>query len=202
MKKALIISLITISNWSYSQIDSTAVEQNPSTPSVEKKFNHHISASFTGILNYKVRVQYERQLGKKGSFGANVNYYAVNWTGITIEPFARIYSGESASASGFFGQFKLIYGNLKVLDYDLYSAIYENRRWSTFGLGIAGGYKFLIKKHFTIEPLMGFRFASGPIYRFKEGTSELTAEGIGENVGWYLTTGMPVDFQLKFGWQF
>ena len=62
------------------------------------------------------------------------------------------------------------------------------------------GYKFLIGDHFTIEPLLGFRLLSPPVYNYDE--SYYDALDIAEGIGWYLTTGFPLDYQLKFGYQF
>ena len=163
-------------------------------------FKGHASGTF-GILNGKVRVQYEMPLKSRASYGMNMNYYLVNWTGPVFEPFIRIYGKKDGNAEGFFGQAKLIYGNLSTLDYDLYGAI-ENKRWSTYGFGINCGYKFLLGKHFTIEPLTGLRILSPPVYRYKTGDDEDYYANIGEGIGWYLFTGFPLDFQLKFGFQF
>jgi hypothetical protein len=172
-----------------------------SSISFAQKFKGHISGT-AGFLNAKVRLQYEAPLKDRASFGANLNYYFVNWTGPVIEPFIRIYGKRDGNAEGFFGQFKLIYGNLSTLNFDLYNNALENKRWSTFGAGINCGYKFLLWKHFTIEPMAGFRFLTPPVYRYQDGVDESLYTGIGEGIGWYLTTGLPLDFQLKFGYQF
>ena len=78
----------------------------------------------------------------------------------------------------------------------------KNNRWSTFGAGVAISYKFLIVDRLTIEPLIDLRVVSPPTYNFNDESMEASALGIGEGIGWYLTTGLPLDFQLKFGWQF
>lgn len=163
-----------------------------------ESMNGNVSATF-GILNPKLRLQYERPLKKRASYGINANYYLVNWTGPTFEPFIRIYGKKDGNVEGFFSQFKLIYGNLSVLDYN--SQYFVNKRWSTYGCGINFGYKFLLGKHFTIEPLMGFRFLSPPVYRY---TPDWYANGeaVGESIGWYITTGLPFDLQVKYGFQF
>ena len=166
-----------------------------------QNFTGHVSGTF-GIINGKVRVQYEMPLGDKSGFGMNMNYYFVNWTGPVFEPFIRLYGKRDGNAEGFFGQAKLIYGNLSTLNFDLYSNVLENKRWSTYGVGFNMGYKFLIGDHFTIETLSGLRILSPPIYRYKTGVDEDLGLGIGEGIGWYATTGFPIDFQLKFGYQF
>ena len=162
-------------------------------------FNHHVSIA-GGILNAKVRVQYEKSFRDRASFGANLNYYFVNWKGPVLEPFARIYGKKEGNSEGFFGQAKLVFGNLSTIDYTDNADAISNKRWTTFGFGVDCGYKFLIKKHFTIEPLLGFRFMSPPVYRYNAGYDEVI--GIAEGVGWYLTTGFPVNVNVKFGYQF
>ncbi len=87
--------------------------------SYAQDFKGHASGTF-GILNGKVRVQYEMPLESRASYGMNMNYYLVNWTGPVFEPFIRIYGKKDGNAEGFLGQAKLIYGNLSTLDYDLY----------------------------------------------------------------------------------
>jgi hypothetical protein len=164
-------------------------------------FKGHASATF-GILNSKIRVQYEMPIKSRASYGVNMNYYLVNWTGPVFEPFIRIYSKRDGNGEGFFGQAKAIYGNLSTLDFDLYDGAIKNERWSTFGFGLSGGHKFLLGKHFTIEYLTGFRILSPPTYIYESGFDETSYQEIGEGIGWYLTTGFPLDFQLKCGFQF
>lgn len=171
------------------------------TMSFGQSFKGHLSATF-GVLNPKVRVQYERPLKERASIGVNVNYYFVNWTGVLAEPFIRVYGKRDGNAEGFFGQAKLMYGNLSTLDYQEYQSFIENERWSTFGLGLNMGYKFLLGSHFTIESLFGFRFLTPPTYKYRAGYSEEDLVRLGEGIGWYVTTGLPVDFQVKFGYQF
>lgn len=164
-------------------------------------FKGHASGS-VGILNPKIRLQYELPLKDRASYGMSMNYYLVNWTGPVFEPFIRLYGKKDGNAEGFFFQPKLIYGNLSTLDYDLYGGYLENKRWSTFGVAMNCGYKFLLGDHFTIEPLGGFRFLSPPVYRYRTGADEDYYANIGEGIGWYLTTGFPIEFQVKFGYQF
>ena len=168
---------------------------------VENSFNGNVSGTF-GVLNGKVRLQYERPFKDRASYGINVNYYMVNWTGITGEPFIRIYGKNDGNAEGFFGQAKLIYGNLSNMSYGSHNGAIENKRWSTFGFGLNFGYKFLLSNKFTIEFLSGLRILSPPVYKYKDGVNEDNAMAITEGIGWYLTTGFPLDFQLKFGFQF
>lgn len=153
-----------------------------------------------GVLNAKIRIQYEHPLNSRASTGVNMNWYLVNWTGPVFEPFIRLYNKKQGNEEGFFAQGKIVYGNLATLNFDRYANVLENQRWSTFGVGLNFGNKFLLGNHFTIEPLAGFRFMSPPVYRFKDGFDNSVA--IGEGIGWYATTGLPVEFQIKFGYQF
>ena len=162
-------------------------------------FKGNISGTF-GIINPKIRVQYEMPFGNRASGGICLNYYLVNWKGPKFDFFARIYGNNPGNAKGFFGQAKLGFGLLSTLNYD--NEIIVNKHWTTFGFGVAVGYKFLIGNHFTIEPLMGFQFYSPPFYRYGTGYDAEKAQALGETVGWYITTGLPLDFQLKFGYQF
>ena len=158
-----------------------------------QNFKGHASGTF-GILNAKIRAQYEMPLKDRASFGINMNYYLVNWTGPVLEPFIRLYGKRDGNAVGFFGQVKLIYGNLSPLDSTFFGGAIVNERWSTYGVGLGCGNKFLFAKHFTIEYLAGARILSPPPiiddhYYF-------------DQIGWYLSTGFPIDFQLKVGFQF
>ena len=143
-----------------------------------------------------MRLQCELPLGDKFSYGANLNYYFVNWTGPVIEPFARFYISNNDNESGFFFQGKAMYGNLA------YTTISNTSktRFSTYGFGLGCGYKILAGSSFTVEPLIGYRILTPPHNGDAEGL--LTPDQTGEDIAWYLTTGLPFDFQLKFGMQF
>jgi hypothetical protein len=166
-----------------------------------QKYNGNISGMI-GLINTKIRLQYEKPIGNRYSAGVNMNYYLVNWKGPMIEPFFRMYNSKEGNEKGFFGQVKLSYANLSTLDYDLYSFAIANKRWSSFGLGAGVGYKFLWGKRLTFQATGGLRFVSPPLYRYNSGYDEDVAATIGEGIGWYLTTGLPIDFQLKMGYQF
>lgn len=155
--------------------------------SYAQNFKGHASGTL-GIINTKVRVQYELPIKDRASYGINMNYYLQNWKGPVFEPFIRIYRKKEGNAEGVFGQAKLIYGNLAKND-NYYAGNLEDKRTSVYGFGLNGGYKFLFGKHFTVEPLVGLRLLPAP-------------SNLGDEVDWYLTTGFPIDFQLKFGFQF
>lgn len=156
--------------------------------SYAQNFKGHASGTL-GIINTKVRVQYELPIKDRASYGINMNYYLQNWKGPVFEPFIRIYRKKEGNAEGVFGQAKLIYGNLSARNYISSAENLEEIRSSVYGIGLNGGYKFLFGKHFTVEPLAGLRLLTAP-------------SNLGDEVDWYLTTGFPIDFQLKFGYQF
>jgi len=159
-----------------------------------QNFKGHVSGTY-GPVNQKIRLQCELPLDSQVSYGINMNYYFKAWKGPVVEPFIRLYRKKDGNAEGFYGQAKLIYGNLSLLDSaNYYSSVIANSRWSTYGVGLGCGNKFLFAKHFTIEYLIGARILSPPprgddFYRFGQ-------------IGWYLSTGLPIDFQLKVGYQF
>jgi hypothetical protein len=132
-----------------------------------------------------------------------MNYYLVNWTGPVFEPFIRVYGKKNGNAEGFFFQTKAIYGNLSTLDWELNSTKIENSRFSTFGFGMNIGNKFLLGKHITLEGLFGYRFLTPPLTIYKTGfiAADLIGTGV-ETIGWYVTTGFPLDLQFKLGYQF
>ena len=174
-----------------------------------------ISGSF-GILNPKLRVQYEHGLGDAASLGLNTNIYFVNWTGPRFEGFFRYYFGQNGNESGVFMQAKAGAGFLSNAwdgddlnftymgtNYD----IFESNTWTTVGAGIAFGGKIVGNSGFVFESHIGYHFWSPP-NNYSSGYDnyydQYAAAGmaIGEAIGWYLTTGFPVDVQMKFGYQF
>jgi hypothetical protein len=158
-----------------------------------QNFKGHVSATY-GIINEKIRLQYEMPLDSQLSYGINMNYYFKGWKGPVVEPFIRIYRKKDGNTEGFFGQAKLIYGNLSTLDSNLRGFAVEKKRWSTYGFGISCGNKFLLGKHFTIEYITGVRLLSAPPVTYDYFNYDKLA--------WYLSTGLPIDLQLKFGFQF
>jgi hypothetical protein len=155
-----------------------------------------------GIINTKIRFQYELPIKQSASTGMNLNYYFIDWPGPVFEPFIRVYGKKNGNTKGFFGQFKLIYGNLKTLG-EPYPDAFSNKRWSTYGFGLNCGYKFLLNNKFTIEPLTGLRLLSKPVYKCKPGYSvDCDEMSSGNQENWFFSTGFPLDFQIKFGVQF
>lgn len=159
-------------------------------------FSKNISGTI-GFLNPKIRVQYEIPIGLKQSYGLNLNYYLANWSGPILEFFYRRYDIRKSNEKGWFKQVKIGYGNLETLPYMNSS----NKRWSTFGGGFNWGYKHLSNNGFTIEPIFGVRFYTPPNKESSNNNEQLSSEEL-ENFSWFLTTGFPIDFQVKVGYQF
>jgi hypothetical protein len=155
-----------------------------------------------GMLNPKLRFQYEAPLMERGSFGLSATYYTFGWEGPMVEPFLRLYNKSYGNEKGFFGQVKAIYGNLSVMDYEGEYLVEGPKRWSTYGFGLNIGYKFLVGQHFTIEPITGLRLLTPPYINREMDDEEGGLVAVGETLLWYLSTGLPIDFQLKFGFQF
>jgi len=154
------------------------------------------------IINLKAKIQYELPIGDNLSTGVNLNYYFVNWTGPLLEPFFRIYSRKYGNTEGWFLQGKLGYGNLKNLDDDIISGATKTARFSTFGGGVAFGNKIFLSDKITLEPVIGLRIYTPPSINKDIYDSYEAAESLGEDIGWALTTGLPLDLQLKIGYQF
>lgn len=168
-----------------------------------QSFKGNISATY-GILNSKIRVQYEHPVGDRFSTGANLNYYTQNFKGALLEPFFRVYARSKGNSEGWFLQAKLGYGLLETEIVDPQTD--KTSKFSTFGGGIAVGNKFFITEKITVEPLIGLRIYSPP----PSVESDMNNQYIDPNayidaasgLSWFASTGMPLDFQLKIGYQF
>ena len=166
-----------------------------------QEFKGNISGTI-GLINFKTKIQYEIPVGDNLSTGANLNYYFVNWTGPLIEPFIRIYGKKYGNTEGWFLQGKLGYGNLKNLDDYFISGATKSERFSTFGGGVAVGNKIFLSDKITLEPIIGLRIYTAPSINQDIYDSYAAAEALGEDIGWALTTGLPLDLQVKVGYQF
>ena len=174
-----------------------------------------VSGSF-GILNPKLRLQYEHGIGDQASAGANINIYFVNWKGPRAEGFFRYYFGQDGNEKGLFMQAKGGFGILTNAwdGADLYFDyngtrydIFESKTWTTIGGGIAFGGKIVRPSGFVFESHIGYHFWSPPNnyssdYDSYYGFYTASFANAAEAIGWYLTTGFPLDIQMKFGYQF
>ena len=164
-------------------------------------FHSNSSVTFNPF-NPKITAQLELPIKHRGSFGLSANYYFMNWKGPMAEPFIRIYGRKYGNESGSFLQLKLMYGYLSTLDFEQFNGVLRNKYWQTFGGGAAYGYKILLDNNITIEPLIGIRLLSPPYYRYYPNIDESLYATLAESVIWYVSTGLPLDFQIKFGYQF
>ena len=105
-------------------------------------------------------------------------------------------SKKSNIEEGFFLQGKLGYGNLSVLDgEEIYN--HSTKRWSTFGVGAATGWKYMFSDKLGIEMILGLHFYTAPNSYDGYDDDYGDYEDAFEDVGWFVTTGLPLDFQLK-----
>jgi len=149
-----------------------------------------------GIVNYKLRLQYERGYKKQRTMGAQLTYYFGEFPGAKLEGFIRQYYKKSSSKEGLFLQEKVGGGYLLTGMYDEHK---KNIAGYTIGGGIAGGYKIMIGNHLNLEAILGLHYYVAPI---PNKNSIITYGQEGQKQWWYSTTGFPLDFQFKFGWQY
>jgi hypothetical protein len=164
-------------------------------------FRGNVAAAYNPF-NPKVTAQLELPIRHRASYGLSLSYYLINWEGPLAEPFIRVYGKRHGNEQGSFFQFKLSYGNLSTLNFNDYNGALRNECWNTFGFGLAYGYKFNVGDQFTIEPLGGFRFLTPPYYRYYPNIDESFYASLAEGVIWYVSSGLPLDLQVKFGYQF
>jgi len=168
-----------------------------------------------GILNPKVRVQFEHGFGDMHSTGVNLGYYLVNWTGPRLEGFYRIYFGGD-NEKGMFMQGSAGAGFLSfALDDDeittfmdggqTYNIYNSNGTWTTLGGGIAFGGKMTSRGGFVFESTMGYQFWTGPPTNYSSDYDLYWNDGadLAETLGYYLVgPGFPLHFQMKLGYNF
>lgn len=164
-----------------------------------QNFKGNLSGT-VGLLNSKARIQYELPIGSKFSTGVNLNYYFTAFSGPLIEPFFRLYGKSKGNTEGWFLQAKLGYGNLNT---EIEDQNNNKKRFSTYGGGIAVGNKFFVSNKITIEPLIGFRvYSPPPTIDVKSSQTAQNYVDAASGLSWLATTGFPLDFQLKVGYQF
>lgn len=165
-----------------------------------------------GLLNAKVRVQLEHGFADKMTTGANLSYYLVNWKGPRLEGFYRLYFTDDSDIGAFF-QTKAGVGLFSnVLDGELTTFelggetydIFEKSTFTTVGGGIGFGYKYTANGGFVFETTLGYAFWSPPSDNYTDEYQAYSELGYAfETIGYYLVgPGFPLDFQLKFGYNF
>jgi len=171
-----------------------------------------------GLLNAKVRIQFEHGFGDMHSTGVNLGYYLENWTGPRAEAFYRIYFGgdnekgmfmQASAGAGMFS-FALDDEGLEFYeDGGVTYNIYNNQgSWTTLGGAIALGGKMTSRGGFVFESTMGFQIWTAPPSNYSDEYNEYlyTAGDFAnavETVGYYVVgPGFPLHFQVKFGYNF
>ena len=165
-----------------------------------------------GLLNAKVRVQLEHGFADKMTTGANLSYYLVNWKGPRLEGFYRLYFTDDSDIGAFF-QTKAGVGLFSnVLDGELTTFelggetydIFEKSTFTTVGGGIGFGYKYTASGGFVFETTLGYAGWTPPENNYTDEYQDYSELGYAfETIGYYLVgPGFPLDFQLKFGYNF
>lgn len=162
----------------------------------DKTFKRNVAGIF-GPLVPKIRIQYERSCHEKYSIGINLTSYLFHheYAGSRADFFGRRYFKNPDKMEGIFLQAKVGLG------YQYSGLNIKYAEVPTFGFsiggGIAGGYKFFIGNHLTLESILGVHYYTPP---FVKGTSQSQLQA--EKDWWYSMTGFPLDLQFKIGWQY
>ena len=168
-----------------------------------------------GVLNAKVRVQFEHGFEDMHSTGVNVGYYLENWTGPRAEAFYRIYFGgdnekgmfmQASAGAGMFSYALDDEDAFEFFDGTNWTSIYSDKStWTTLGGGIALGGKMTSRGGFVFESTMGFQIWSAPTPNYSSEYDNYLSNGASavETVGYYVVgPGFPLHFQVKFGYNF
>ena len=167
-----------------------------------------------GLLNSKVRIQYEHGFGDMHSTGANLSLYLVGQNGQRLEGFYRIYFGGDNEK----GMFMQATGGVGIFSYFLESSdlsinnngyyLYEDNgdKFTSFGGSLGLGGKMTTRGGFVFESTLGFQLWTPPASNFNEDyVTANPGEALGDatNVAlYYLGPAFPLMFQMKFGFMF
>ena len=167
-----------------------------------------------GLLNAKVRVQFEHGFADMHSTGVNLGYYLVNWTGPRLEGFYRIYFGgdnekgmflQASAGAGLFS-YALDDDGLTTFDYNgvTYDRYNSDGSWMTAGGGVAFGGKATTNGGFVFESSLGYQFWSPPPPNASSDYDlYANASDAVEMLGYYVVgPGFPLMFQVKLGFNF
>lgn len=167
-----------------------------------------------GLLNTKVRIQYEHGFGDMHSTGANLSLYLLGQDGQRLEGFYRIYFGgdnekgmfmQATAGAGIFSYF-LESSDLLINNNGYY--LYEDNgdKFTSFGGSLGIGGKMTSRGGFVFETTLGFQLWTPPASNFNEDyVNANPGEALGDatNVAlYYLGPGFPLMFQMKFGYNF
>jgi hypothetical protein len=167
-----------------------------------------------GLLNAKVRIQYEHGFGDMHSTGANLGLYLQGNAGQRLEGFYRIYFGGDNEKGMFFqatagaGMFSYIFGEDDLLISDASGNFLYNDdgdKFTSFGGSIGMGGKVTSRGGFVFESTMGYHFWSPPPANYSSDYDDFyvsTGSAL-ETLGYYVVgPGFPLHFQIKLGYNF
>jgi hypothetical protein len=164
-----------------------------------------------GIIN-KLRLAYEKPVGNSLGFGAAINTYYGSYSGIKIEPFARLYFGGKAP-EGLYLQGRFLYGNFKST-FTHYASGYLNSNGGNFlrsiekevsfsSAGVGGdlGYQWLSgrKSNIVIDLSLGIQAMQGYNDSFTQNGITYSSANVGFNV---LGPGAIFNPHLLIGYRF
>ena len=164
-----------------------------------------------GLLNAKVRVQFEHGFSDMHSTGVNLGHYFQLNTGQRLEGFYRIYVGGDnekgmfMQASGGAGQFSYFLEEGDQIIYTGFNKYTEGEKFITFGGGIAFGGKITTEGGFVFESTLGAQLWTPPPANFTEDFTDAYPDQLEDaaNIAlFYLGPGFPLMFQMKFGYNF
>lgn len=169
-----------------------------------------------GLINFKIRLQYEQPLNEHFSYGLNTNLRFMTFKGVQFEPFFRLYNKKMGNTEGFFLQGKASLGFFKHNNDVSYYGSLEKPGFTAGGGGIGLGYKILFGgsknkgEGFIIEPYLGIKLAFTNAFNennvditIDTGDDEYYYEDIdAEAIRWVATVGFPLEINVKFGYQF
>ena len=168
-----------------------------------------------GLLNAKVRIQYEHGFGDMHSTGANLGLYLQGNTGQRLEGFYRIYFGGDNEKGMFMqatagaGMFSYIFDEDDLLINDGVNFLYndDGDKFTSFGGSIGMGGKMTSRGGFVFESTIGFQIWTPPSSNFNEAyiAGDPTYADLNDGVNtvlYYLGPGFPLRFQMKFGYNF
>ena len=165
-----------------------------------------------GLLNAKVRIQYEHGFGDMHSTGANLGVYFQGQTGQRLEGFYRIYFGGDnekgmfMQASAGAGLFSYYLDDADLVFSNGYYNYNEGDKFTTFGGGLAFGGKIATRGGFVFENTIGFQIWTPPASNFNsdfESANPAYVFGDAANIAlFYLGAGFPLMYQMKFGYSF
>jgi hypothetical protein len=173
--------------------------------------SNSVTAGF-GLLNAKVRIQYEHGFADMHSAGANLGLYLQGQDGQRLEGFYRIYFGGDnekgmfAQASAGAGMFSYFFTDedLGIVDISGNSLYSDNGdKFTSFGGSIGFGGKMTSRGGFVFESTLGFQIWTPPPSDFNDDYVGLDDVDDATNIVlFYLGPGFPLMFQMKFGFNF